>query len=151
MPLKQAMDRKIIVLIFAMGKNPLTHWRHYDVIRDQIFFNFALETTIKVIKIVPFQFSWCIKCRSSCLPKKWKEQYWLSYHQNSFHLKSIKRQVILANILIIFFLMNKSLETKIFLRRTQILSTHNLPARPKIKIPIGKWTARPSLKMATLM
>jgi hypothetical protein len=37
LPLNQAMDRKIIVLIFAMGKNPLTHWRHYDVIRDQIF------------------------------------------------------------------------------------------------------------------
>jgi hypothetical protein len=34
--IKTGHGQKIIVLIFAMGKTPLTHWRHYDVIRDKI-------------------------------------------------------------------------------------------------------------------
>ena len=56
LPLKQAMDRKNYSLNFRYGQksfDPLTsQWRHQ---RPDLF-NFASETTVKVIKIAPRQF-----------------------------------------------------------------------------------------------
>ena len=88
-----------------MGKNPLTHWRHIRHQRPDLL-NFALETTVKVIKIAPRQFGHILvdaRLNVDQVAYLKSQKNKINWAATRTVLKSIRRQVTLANILIMFF------------------------------------------------
>ena len=83
-----------------MGKNPLTHWRHNDVIRDQIFLILPRKQRSKSLKLplANLGIGILVDARLNV-----DQVAYLKSQKNKINWAATRTVLILANILIMFF------------------------------------------------